>query len=37
MNSYVLAGYLVTFIAIVLHVGSLIVRQRRGRERATRP
>jgi len=36
MNSYVLAGYLVTFIAMGLYVGSLIVRQRRGRERATR-
>lgn len=36
MNSYVLAGYLITFISIVLHVGSLIFRQRRGRERAAR-
>jgi hypothetical protein len=31
MNSYVLSGYLVTFLAIGGHVISLIVRQRRSR------
>ncbi len=36
MNSYVLAGYLVTFIAITGHAGALIIRQRRGRARAIR-
>ncbi len=37
MNSYVLAGYLVTLIAITIHACSLVVRQRRGRARASRP
>lgn len=37
MNSYVLAGYLVTFVAIAAHVGSLLARQRKSRTRGSRP
>ncbi len=33
MNGYVLAGYLVTFVAMGTHAGSLIARQRRRRNR----
>lgn len=36
MNSYVIAGYLITFLAIGGHVTSLVVRQRKSRARAAR-
>jgi hypothetical protein len=36
MNSYVLAGYLITFLAVGGHALSLIVRQRRRRSSGRR-